>query len=419
MSITVLVFLLIYFTGLVLAFRNPVYGVMTYIFEWHNHPPYMWWGHGLPDLRWSLLIATVTLISFVINYKKLAKLEKVYLKPVLWILLIVVNTVFVSLLSAVLPDESFRKSFELLKVFINLILMILIVRTHNDYKIIIWILILCIANFGRMAWEVGANRDLGFIAPNATEENAISAHVMTILPFIGIYFLTGNRWQKIVTMITLPFALNLIILANSRGTMLGVAAIALGSLIWIRGKARIAVAFGLLLGTILFFQLTNQAFWDRQETTTQTEKGGGRFEIWSGGLRMLNDYPLGVGGEGFVYLSMDYIPEIDGPKSQHNTFIAVLTDWGYIGFILYMGFLIHIFSITFKIKSLAKKIPQLSKFFMEATALQLAIVGISIAGLTHSRQYAEIVYWLGAFVIILRNIQYDEYKKLLNAESIA
>ena len=43
-------------------------------------------------------------------------------------------------------------------------------------------------------------------------------------------------------------------------------------------------------------------------------------------------------------------------------------------------------------------------FHFEATALQLALLGISAAGVFHSRQYAEVVYWLGAFICMIYNM---------------
>ena len=51
MALRTLGFVAVYGVGLVLTLFNPVYGVLTYFFEWHNHPPYFWWGEQLPDLR--------------------------------------------------------------------------------------------------------------------------------------------------------------------------------------------------------------------------------------------------------------------------------------------------------------------------------------------------------------------------------
>jgi O-antigen ligase len=137
-----------------------------------------------------------------------------------------------------------------------------------------------------------------------------------------------------------------------------------------------------------------------------------RLHIWAGGYRMWKDHPYGVGGGGFAELSTDYIPEIEDDKTQHNTFVAVFTDWGFIGITLYLGFLAHIFYLSIKAKRKAKKIPEFKKYSLEMTAVQLGLLGICAAGIFHSRQYAEIVYWLSSFVIMIYNLQKNEYAQL-------
>lgn len=423
MSLTAIAFLLIYGTGLILTFKNPYYGVLTYIYEWHNHPPYYWWGNDLPELPdflgWSFLIALATLISFFMHKSKLEPIDKPYYKPVIWIALIVVNMYLVSYAFAVLTDVSTDKALEIFKMMIFFLLLVALVRNYQDYKTMIWVIIICVAHFGWIAID-GSNRDIGVIAPNATEENAVSAHVMAILSFFGVYFLQSRRWGKAFILLTVPLCLNLIILANSRATMLGLLAIGIFAVILIPGKTRYVVIFGLVAATFVFLQLTQDTFLERQSTETYTDGSAtSRFHIWSGGMEMWKDYPMGVGGGGFVELSMDYIPEITKPKSQHNTFVAIFTDWGFMGIFLYLGFQAHIFLLTFKIKKTAKRFkrfPEMNKFILETTAVQLALIGLAGAGLFHSRQYAEVVYWLSGFAIILYNIQRTELARLQQAE---
>ncbi len=419
MSITALAFLAIYTVGIFLTFRNPYYGILTYIFEWHNHPPYFWWGDDLPELPsflgWSFLIAIVTLISFFMNKSKLQPLEKPYYKPAIWIAVIVVNMYLVSYAFAILPDSSSDKALEIFKMLIFFLLLVTLVRNYEDYKTMIWVLIVCVAHFGFIAMD-GSNRDIGVIAPNATEENALSAHVMAVLSFFGVYFLLSKKWGKAFVFLTAPLCLNLIILANSRATMLGLVAIGIFAVILIPGKIRFVVILGLVAGTVLFFQLTEESFLERQSTETYTDGSAtSRLHLWSGGMNMWKDHPMGVGGGGFPELSMDYVPEITKPKSQHNTFVAVFTDWGFVGLILYLCFQGHIFLLTAKIKRTAKRYkqyPEMQKFILETTAVQLALIGLIGAGMFHSRQYAEVVYWLSGFAIILYNIQRNELAQL-------
>ena len=66
MSITGAVFLLVFFAGMGLAlFRDPVFGLYTYVAEFYLSPPSRWWGAALPDLRWSFLAAGVTLAALI------------------------------------------------------------------------------------------------------------------------------------------------------------------------------------------------------------------------------------------------------------------------------------------------------------------------------------------------------------------
>src|SRR3954451_10931235 len=71
MTVTGLIFLLGYFAGLLLAFiRTPLFGLFTYIGVFYLHPPSRWWGHFLPDLRWSLLAAAATFIATLFHRTK-------------------------------------------------------------------------------------------------------------------------------------------------------------------------------------------------------------------------------------------------------------------------------------------------------------------------------------------------------------
>lgn len=421
MALRTLGFAAVYGAGLVLALFNPLYGILTYFFEWHNHPPYFWWGSQLPDLRWSFLIAIVTLGSLIFNRHKLPKLSKIDLKPAIWLILIVLNAYFVSILFAVDQQKSLDKSVEWTKIVVNFFVMIFIIRSYKDYRMMIWVILLCVANWGFISFEVGSNRDIGVIAPNATEENAIAAHVVAILPFFGVYFLQGKKWEKLFIILAVPFCLNIMILANSRGAFLALLVISAAVIFLTKGKTRFAVIAALILGAVVFLQLTNEQFWKRQDSTlthVQESRPELRYFIWRGAVKMFKDHPFGVGGGGFEKLSMQYIPETDIRRSQHNTFLAVLTDWGFMGFILYLIFLIHTFLITFKIKKLTKRLPEFQKFNLEATAIQLALIAISVAGLTHSRQYAEVVYWLSAFAIMLKNIVITEIDQMNQMQEV-
>ncbi len=416
MSVTAIFFLIFYVGGLLLTFRNPYYGVLTYMFEWHYHPPYYWWGDEVPDFvggRWSFAIALATLVSWIIHRRKLAPLHEPKYTTSIWLLFIILNMLWVSVGVAILPDVSMDKTNEIFKVWISFLLITTLIRTFKDYELMVWLLLLWATYWGFTSWQVGGNRDIGVMAPNTTEENAVSAHIIAIMPFFGVYFLKGNRWGKGLAVVGIVFAINLLILANSRAALVGLAAIALASIFLFKGKIRFAAILGILVVGFLFSQLGNETFAERQSTQTYDDGSAtSRLHLWAGGWEMWKDHPFGVGGGGFIDLSMEYVPEIHSPKSQHNTFVAVFTDWGFFGLIFYLGFLGHTFFILARIKSEAKRMPMLKKFGPEATAVQLALIGLCGAGLFHSRQYAEIVYWLCSFSLMLQNIMKTEVEMM-------
>jgi len=429
MSLTGIVFLAVYGIGLLLTLFNPYYGVALYIFEWHNHPPYMWWGSEWPDIRWSYTIALVTLISWIFHRKKLPPLINPDYKPLIWMVLFIINAYIVSHTVSVIPSESARKAEILLKYVIYLVIMTQLIRTPKNYRLMIWVLLLCVGNFGRMAWEEGQNQEFSFMAPNASGNNAIAAHVMTAIPFYLFAFFNPrtNRWQKLLIFLILPFCFNLIVLANSRGATLGLVVIAVFTLIWTSGKTRLKLILGILFAAIMFLQLTNEQFWERQGTVNEYQSDGSamsRFYLWNGAINVMKEYPLGVGGEGFEELAQEYVPELkedmarDGNKTVHNTFFNFGTEWGFLGLFFYLGFLTHCFILLIKVKKISRKFPALSSFYYEATAVQLAIIGISAAGMFHNRSYAEIVYWLCAFAIILYNMVRTELAKVQNVNLV-
>ena len=68
MSLTTIGFLGIFIIFLAFAFiRGPVYGLLAYLWVFCNFPPERWWGTELPDLRWSLIAAVITLFATILK----------------------------------------------------------------------------------------------------------------------------------------------------------------------------------------------------------------------------------------------------------------------------------------------------------------------------------------------------------------
>ena len=71
MSLSLLIFLVGYSFLLLRAFiSRPIFGLYAYIFAFYAHPISRWWGYSLPEVRWSLIAALVTLLAIFIKTNK-------------------------------------------------------------------------------------------------------------------------------------------------------------------------------------------------------------------------------------------------------------------------------------------------------------------------------------------------------------
>lgn len=430
MSISAIIFLIIYLSGIIATFYNPVFGVMTYIYEWHNAPAQNWWGKDLPDLRYSFIIAIVTLLSTILNRNKLKGLTFSNFGPGLWLVILTIWMYMVSYGWAIVPEDSLRRAEEFFKITIFYFLLIYVIRERKHYHWFIWTILVNVANFGRISYIYGKNRYLKIRAPNATEENAISGYVASTFPFYGTKFLKSKKWGKMFILLVMPFLVNLLILANSRGAFLAVIVIALVGLILFPLKDKVKIILVIIGCLLLILILANEDFWKRQSTTIEYERDTSamsRFYLWNAGLRMMHDYPFGVGAEGPEKLMIDYLEKDEraryeaeherrrGGKTVHNTFLLVGVEWGYPGFILFILFLIHVYIILRRIKRALKISPDLMDYyFHETIAVQLAILGILTAGFFTNRLYTETIYWYCALISVLLNIINNEIEQMKN-----
>ena len=87
MDIYPLFFLAVFTFGTLAALaKDPLWGLLTYVYVYFNIPAHQWWGYQLPDLRWSLISAGVLLFSCFLHQDKLSTLTWGENRPAKWLL---------------------------------------------------------------------------------------------------------------------------------------------------------------------------------------------------------------------------------------------------------------------------------------------------------------------------------------------
>lgn len=424
MSKTSVAWLIGYLGFALLAFYHPMFGLVAYFQDYYAHPPLRWWGDELPfQLRWSMTIALLTLVSYLLRRSSLAELKEESHPQTKWLVFLVLNAVVVTLLGAVWEEKSWEDTANFAKLTVLYFLIIGTVRTEKHFRYLVIIHILGVLDWGWTAFN-DPKRDAGRLGgiggPDSFNDNATAVHLLAILPFIGYVFFEGKRWEKLLCLISAPFVVNTFILTNSRGGFIGLLLMGAVAPLISRGALRRKTLLGMLLGGCLLFSLADPQFIERQQSLQnyqEDEAADQRLASWKGALNLIADHPIGTGGGGFNALSPIYIPEIveahEGqPRSVHNTYLQAASEWGIQGLILFLGFLIVSLRELHRLRRDPPTTPEQRRLYAMSIAIELGLVGMITAGMFGSRLQTESIYWFAGYISVLRNLYAKEREKI-------
>lgn len=180
-------------------------------------------------------------------------------------------------------------------------------------------------------------------------------------------------------------------LTNSRGAMLAVLVVA-GVYVWYRRGIVTAGTLG-IIGLACMKMLSSRM----QELDAGEESAFGRVDAWYAGMHMFLSHPLfGIGAGNFT----DY-----NDLTAHNSFVLVLAETGFLGFMLWLAFVGYAFWMMLTVlrhKPEAAMDPEQSKHWQDeqvmALALLLSLCGLFAAAFFLSRSYMIVLYLIAALV---------------------
>jgi hypothetical protein len=408
MSNTALLFLFLFPAGLLLAFvKHPIYGMYSYMLVFYMSPEGSWWNVEVPNWRWSLLAAAVTMIAAMRHpsppsrppwYKTTSARWLIAFSLWLWIqtpwALSLDNHIFMAVL--------FSKY-----VLLYAVLYTCLTEPKNFRQFYFAHLIGCFL-WGYMAYQnpgSGRLENLGFgdVAGSAFA----SMQLGTGLAFAGFAFLGASGVRRWLAFSSIPFILNAIILMATRGAFVGLLGGVPAAILFSPKSRRRLVILSLAIAPILLFSLAHDIFWSRMTTIIPPDNmmemessAESRLDIAHANFQMFLDYPMGVGHRGNETLSPRYMPpslltlkDGDRVRSAHNTFMAVLVDHGFIGL-----FLIVLFQLSI-IRSLIRTKSRSSPSFDGEFGTYAAALGTALVIYWGNAQFvnvtkAEVVIWI-------------------------
>lgn len=419
MTLTGLVFMCAFLVALVLALvRNPIYGLFAYIADFYLHPPSRWWGHFLPDLRWSMLAALVTLVAILMHAPADPKRPQWYSTTPAKFMIAFTIWFWIGGLWALDPSQHWPAAVLLSKYLLVYFMIYKLIDTPGKMTAFLLAHVAGCFYLGYLAFGSDPSTRLdGVGGPGIDDSNTLSMHLDTGVVAAAMLTLHLKDWRRYFCIVAIAFAMNAIVLTGSRGAFL--ALIAGGLMLYYLRPVAYKKMFYIfaILGVLLFVRMASTQFWHRMDTVEVAAAGDdaamdnsalSRYAMAAAQLQMAKSYPFGAGHRGSEVLSPKYLAVQfmtgAGVRSSHNVFLTVLVEQGIPGTIIFISFIFWTGGALRRLKretAVPKPTPEQITRAVHAAAIGGALTVVLIAGIFADFSKCEVQIWMMALLASL------------------
>lgn len=405
----------------VLAFvRHPIYGLYFYLASIYVHPPSRWWGPMLPDLRWSLTSALITILAVMWHRGRLAAKPPWMSNGAAVILGVYALWMVVQSAWALDLDTHLEGTIKFLKYMVAFWFVYRITDNKDNLREMTLGHVLGCGLLGTYAMFTGRDGDRldGVGGPGLDDANTLGMYLATGLILGMGLVLTYRGWRRWAVLGVMGVIATGFVLANSRGAFLGLVA---GALVLLVAKARAhrRVFWALaIVGLVGFAVVVDKAFITRMftigdvaETSEDADASArSRVIIYQAQVRMALDYPMGAGHRGTATLSPFYLDErwlttqgggegAVAQRSSHNTFMTTLVEQGFPGAMLFIALILWWLGSIVRLRRLIDKADVDPDVVTLGGAIAGGLMVVMVAGSATDYLLAEVQFWLFAALV--------------------
>jgi probable O-glycosylation ligase (exosortase A-associated) len=401
----------------IVILMRPEIGFWCYYFLGFARPNEVFWGLG--DLRMSLGLAAVTLLSYLLHT---AVEERPFLRrdPILYCMLALNLLVVFSFLVNGVGQE---RMVDLTKIFLFGVAFATWMDRRDWLRVSIRVLTFSFAFL--TIWAAQQKFMLGVYnleGPGSASSLLKDRNFFAMVLAMGIpfYYYTAMRSRYLVVRLgwlaLVPLAVTLVFATASRGGLLGVG----GVCAMIAWQTRYRVP-ALLIGAVLFLGFYSVAAPESLKSRTSTivnyegeDSAEGRIDSWKAGTSMMIHNPLvGVGPGNYVDSYSRY--SSTHPRQAHNSLVQAAGEYGVGGPLLVLLFQYLVFRRLLRLRDDPDSDEELVSW---ARTLMAAEVGFWICGFFLSAEGFEVAYYIGTLTVILTVVMNKQRELLSSQEEV-
>jgi hypothetical protein len=422
MSKFALLFLMVFFGCVIatLAYSGAAAFILYQLIYFLN-PDTRWWSVDIPGIRYSFVASVLMLAALGMKYGNYSNISPWKEQPAFKWLIGLLLMYYLAQLWALNGAAHDRFTFDFTKLMIIVFVAYKLVNSERALDASIWAYLIGATYIGYLATITGRNsRDRleGIGLVDSPDANGVASALVPAGALLMYYAWMGNWKVKLLCVACGGLIANGLVLINSRGAFLGVvvgAGFYLLHMVFSRHRKKGQRAMAILIavaGISGGLYVTDDIFWERMQTLENLESkesGAGRITFWFATFDMLEDYPMGMGVQGYNQLASSYMDdETRGGveyRSVHSLWFQGLGEVGPIGFGLFAMALLALRRMSRKAKNLAIALGENTTYF-KLLALECGLISYLVAGSFINQFRAEILYWMILLVAVGTNVYY-------------
>lgn len=384
------------------CFRHPDIGILLWCWLAYMNPHKLsWsWAHDFP----FSMVTALAVLTGVLVWREPKKIPW----NAVTVLLIVFNVWMVlTTFNALNPDLAWKQWNKVWKIQLFTFIMIMVMNTPDRVNKMVWIIALSLGFYGFKGgiFTVTTGGSYAVYGPGGSfisGNNEIGLALIMTVPLIRyLQLITVHPLIKRGLGITIFLCLFSIIGTQSRGALLGMAAMVTFLIMKSRQKFVLIIVMAISIPIIIGFM--PDKWFNRMgtiKTYQQDESAMGRINAWHTAYNIAKNRVMGGGYETFQPWVFDiYAPNPNNVHDVHSVYFEIMGEHGFPGLLLYLSVGAATWFMASSTIRKAKQMPNAKWVADICSMIQVSLVGYTVAGAFLGLAYFDLLYNLVAIVV--------------------